>query len=1120
MTAGAPWSVKGIDPKAREIAKDLARRSGMTLGEWLNQVILEDESAGEAPPPAPRYPSFGRHVAPEPRRFEGYSRSVEDAFRSTEALDRLSARIEAAEHRAAGAIGGIEQAVANLVARLDGAERESEAVGARIEGLLDGMRAEQARASERLRKIEQDASDSRTSDVLKALEAALAKMVGQVSADRDQAAETFDGLRQELDGVHERLGEAFTEDGARGLVESVIARLSGRLEQAELRTGEALRGLEAAFAGLDGRMKSTEAEVADRSREMRLEALASDFTDQIVAIRAEMAENIRASANDGRFAQIDQALAAMGEHVRAAEKRSAGAIEKMGQDVLRIADTMARAVQDVEARNSEAIEKTEARTAEAIEQAETRSGQAIEKASVQFGAEVAQLSGRFAKAIDDVEKRSHEAVERVGGEITRVLDQRLGQVDAASAQALERLSGEIAKISDRLTERIANAERRSAQAIDDVGEQVARVTDRLQERYERASVDLTERIRLSEERTARLLEDARDRIDQRLAEAQRRAAESAPPAASEAPDYDAYAYADPAVAPFGDGALEVEAAERTPTQSLIDHITRDLGHASEEPPDETELFRASEPTVEFEEPFEAEDELIEPASEPGAAEDFGSGLFAASTEEPEVDADNEWLSSIATHEAAAEADYALEADEHHALIEPPAHFEDEDAGEDPSVHLAALAAHSEAPHEDADADVGFDAADDLISAEPMRPRTTRELVEQARAAARASSSGADGKSKGRGKPKADRSGGSLFGGFGLGGKKNQGGSAMRAALVVSGSAAALSVAVASYVILADKPHGALPDRVAQALGVQSGSASQPAANEVAPNPFAAVALSPKPIAGQVAVDQQAQLPPVAGPGGAELYNDAVQRIEAQDKTGVPILEKAANLGYAPAQFYLGKLYEDGQAGLPKDLVEARRWTERAAEGGDRKAMHNLALYFFEGAGGPKNLSSAADWFRRAASLGLVDSQYNLARLYEEGLGVPQNPAEAYKWYLIAARSGDAESRMSALRIKSQLSPEAQSAAERAADGFEIQTADAGAPASPDPATAPAAVAGNDIATAQRALSKLGFYQGPADGAASPALKLAIAAYQRGQGLPATGALDLSLDQRLAAVLQQ
>ena len=43
--------------------------------------------------------------------------------------------------------------------------------------------------------------------------------------------------------------------------------------------------------------------------------------------------------------------------------------------------------------------------------------------------------------------------------------------------------------------------------------------------------------------------------------------------------------------------------------------------------------------------------------------------------------------------------------------------------------------------------------------------------------------------------------------------------------------------------------------------------------------------------------------------------------------------------------------------------------------------------------------------------------------------------------------------------------------------------------------------------AQRALSRLGYYQGPRDGSASPALNAAVAAYQREQGLPTTGALD-------------
>jgi localization factor PodJL len=41
MKPGGPWSVKGIEPQTREVAKIAARRSGMTLGEWLNSVISE-----------------------------------------------------------------------------------------------------------------------------------------------------------------------------------------------------------------------------------------------------------------------------------------------------------------------------------------------------------------------------------------------------------------------------------------------------------------------------------------------------------------------------------------------------------------------------------------------------------------------------------------------------------------------------------------------------------------------------------------------------------------------------------------------------------------------------------------------------------------------------------------------------------------------------------------------------------------------------------------------------------------------------------------------------------------------------------------------------------------------
>ena len=151
MTSGAPWSVKGIDPKAREIAKDLARRSGMTLGEWLNQMILEDGPEGQAPEPEPiRRPTL---ASPRLGRLEALPAQGDELDRVLEGLDRLSARIEAAEHRSTLAISGIDQSVLGMLSRMETAEREQIQVAARFEGALDETRTDQARIVERLRRI-------------------------------------------------------------------------------------------------------------------------------------------------------------------------------------------------------------------------------------------------------------------------------------------------------------------------------------------------------------------------------------------------------------------------------------------------------------------------------------------------------------------------------------------------------------------------------------------------------------------------------------------------------------------------------------------------------------------------------------------------------------------------------------------------------------------------------------------------------------------------------------------------------------------------------------------------------------------------------------------------------
>src|SRR5262245_46525930 len=46
MRPGVPWNVKGIEAEAREMAQLAARRAGVSLGEWLTQVIMSEGRGG------------------------------------------------------------------------------------------------------------------------------------------------------------------------------------------------------------------------------------------------------------------------------------------------------------------------------------------------------------------------------------------------------------------------------------------------------------------------------------------------------------------------------------------------------------------------------------------------------------------------------------------------------------------------------------------------------------------------------------------------------------------------------------------------------------------------------------------------------------------------------------------------------------------------------------------------------------------------------------------------------------------------------------------------------------------------------------------------------------------
>ncbi|WP_240621571.1 SEL1-like repeat protein [Caulobacter zeae] len=900
------------------------------------------------------------------------------------ALDRLTQRIEVAEARSAQAITGIDQSVRGALQRLSHSEREQIAVAARFEGLADEIKTEQGRNAERLRRIENEAAGPRSAEALRALESAVGRVANHLYEGEGRTRETLAALEAKV--------AAQAAAPAAGLVDEVVARLQERLEAAEARTADALQQLGGSFQALDTRLSAVEGEGG--SAQKRLEELAGGLTARMEAARAEMAAKLRETA-DGRFDRMERKLGEMTAHIQAAEARSAQAIERMGREVVGLADAFNRRIQTSEARQANAIEQ-------------------------------------------------------VGGEVARIassVEHKLNRADSVQAQALEKLGVEIARITEKLAERISASERRNALAIDDVGDQVVRVTDRLNQRAERSSQELIDRIRQSEERTARLLDEAREKIDTRLADAQRRLAETPTPAPAPA------RAAAPAASPFD-----------------ADRFSFGAEAVSEDVFDQPAFPQAT---------FQA------PAVAPQAAA-------------PAPTVDSGWSAS-----SGFDADFPVE--------EPEAPgFADEDFE---AADGFSATPRIEAPSFEADA---FDPEPELPMA-PARALSTREVIEQARAAARAAAAGAETKAKA--KTKADKAAAkSLFAGFGkaLQKKDKRTSSTLVTALLVSAGAAALGVGTAGLTLLPKDNDGALNDRVARAIAgraadieIKTGEAdTTPAQPRVA---MAVVTPAAQPGAAQASAEAEAPAP-AAVDEGAALFAEAVSRLEAKDRGGLVPLRKAANLGQPKAQFLLAKMAEMGEGGVKKDLVEARRWYERAAQGGDPSAMHNIALFAYRGDGGAKNLTTAANWFRKAAETGLVDSQFNLAQLYENGRGVAQNPAEAYRWYLIAARAGDADARGRASALRGQLTPESQRIAERSAEAFRSRLA--AAPRTTQVATAAAPSAGT--ATAQRALSSLGYYQGPKDGVSSPALRMAVQAYQRDQNLPASGALDGETLNRLSA----
>jgi localization factor PodJL len=865
-----------------------------------------------------------------------------------------------------------------------------------------------------------------------------------------------------------------------GRVAVALDRLTRRIEVAEGRNA-------AAISGIDHSVRDAIARLGRAEREQiavaaRFEGAVDDLKTEQVRT-AERVRRMEAEAAGPRSVEalraLEGALGKVAGHLYDGEARTREAIAALEA---RLDAQAAPPPQDP----NELVEAVVARLGERLEAAETRTSEALRELGASFStlderlgvvesanpaagvqerldSLAATLSEKMEAARLEMAERLRETADGRFDRMERKLGEMAAHVEAAeqrSAQAIERMGREVVNVADAFNRRVQTAENRSAAAIEQVGGEVARIAASVETRLNRAdSVQgqaleklgaeiariterLTERIGSAERRNALAIDDVGEqvaRVTERLNQRHERSSQE---------------------------LLDRIRQSEERTLRMLEEARDKIDHRLHEAPRKQEPVApppAPEPVAEFVPPPAApfEDDMVL-----GEAAPFDDDFDAPPPADADIDAADFPLDDI---------DDEVVDDEDFAFADALDEEEDE----------IAAASEAEAPR--------------AASVEPDRPLSTREIIEQARAAARAAAA-ADAKGLGAGrKAKSEKTGGgSLFSGFGAFSAKKPKrriGTTVASVAVAIGSAAVVGACVGGLLLLGDQNASGAP-RAAQALTNQ-----KPVQASVAPTGSrASVALANTPAA-PIQAEVASAVPTLSDEAKA-LFAASIRKIETGDRTGLEGLKRVANGGYPAAQFYLSKLLESGKGGVKRDMVEARRWSERAANGGDPRAMHNLALYYFKGEGGPRNSTTAALWFRKAADTGLVDSQFNLAQLYESGLGVSQNAAEAYKWYVIAGRAGDATARGRANALRPQLTAEALGTADRSAQAFRaqapVQTA----------ALAPTSVgARGDLGMAQQALSRLGYYQGPRDGVASPALRMAIAAFQRDQDLPASGEVD-------------
>ncbi|NHK29641.1 hypothetical protein FF098_017175 [Parvularcula flava] len=289
MKPNTPWSIKGIDPDARDAAKKAARAAGMTLGEWLNHQIMESsQGASEDDEPAPARAQATSMTA---------SPITLDHLRELVAsLNRLNDKLQRNEKNNREEIAGLNQGLTSALERIHSME------AARASNSTDALIA-------RIERIEAGGVNRQSIDGLKALEKALSRTLTQ-----------FESIREETIGRVEAN-------------ETAIEGLMSRVETIDAQFSEAIIDLRQNVDAVTIQIGATEKSVSALMQEAREASSSNDeaFIERTSKKMRILGNEIKRTSD--RIQALDSKILKLAGRIDASEQRSAEGISEISRTV-------------------------------------------------------------------------------------------------------------------------------------------------------------------------------------------------------------------------------------------------------------------------------------------------------------------------------------------------------------------------------------------------------------------------------------------------------------------------------------------------------------------------------------------------------------------------------------------------------------------------------------------------------------------------------------------------------------------------------------------------------------------------------------------------------------------